>query len=233
MALLQDILRKWRSGDLRGTFTLVFDCYGTLIDWIGGLRSAFKSEFPGASNELSEKFLALWMERDLSNASRSERASYREILISNTKYALDSLNIGYNEDQLMRIALSIYRWEPFPDVITPLGQLKLMGFKLAIMSNTDPQFLRVSASKLGVEFDHLIACSELGYFKPNPQAWLEAMRRYRIPRESWIHLSSYPEYDLIPARKLGLHTVLLNRYNRDFQADLVISSLDDLVRLTN
>ncbi len=233
MALLQDILRKWRSRDLRGTFTLVFDCYGTLIDWIGGLRSAFKSEFPEAPSDLLEKFISLWMERDLSSTSRSKRASYREILISNTKYALDSLNIRYNEDQLMKIALSIYRWGPFPDVITPLGRLKLIGFRLAIMSNTDPQFLRVSASKLNVEFDHLIACSELGYFKPNPQAWIEAMRRYRIPRETWIHLSSYPEYDLIPAKKLGLYTILLNRYNRDFQADLVISSLDELVNLTS
>ena len=224
MVNLLDILSAAQGQELK----FVFDCYGTLIDWQGGLKKAFIESFPELSH-LADEFLRVWMKADLLNVRRLKGEPYRSILFRNTSSALESLGIEFSTEQLEGIALSIYRWEPFPDVPEALPRIKALGIKVIIMSNTDEEFLMASAGKLIAKPDLLIPCSKLGYYKPNEEAWKKAMEVYKLDPEGWFQVSAYPQYDLIPARNLGLGTILVNRYSEDFPADIVVKDLMELV----
>ncbi len=195
-------------------FVIFFDCYGTLIDWYSGLRRAFLRCFPIADPDL---FLRLWEGRDLHNVSSEYHnfRKYKDILIDNTRYALNTMELLRSdelEDCIYEIALSIIDWEPFGDVKPVLLKLR-QRYKLGIISNTDREFLLASVKRIGIEFDYLIPTSELGVMKPARETWLRAMERFKIEPENWIQVSSYPQYDLIPAKELGLKTVLVDRYS--------------------
>src|SRR5206468_4275554 len=75
---------------------------------------------------------------------------------------------GEEHDALAR---SLPSWEPFPDVRAALEDARARGWKLAILSNTDRDYIDASLERIGVPFDHVIVASEIGSYKPAHRHW--------------------------------------------------------------
>ncbi len=209
---------------------LTFDCYGTLIDWLSGARKAFLDIYIGR-DDLVDKFIEYWGEKDWELVSSGIYMPYRDILREGFKYALEKIGLEYNEVVLDKLTYSIYDWRPFPDVKKPLDRLINMGVELGIISNTDKDFIMKSIEHIGVEFKYIIVAEDIKIYKPDPRVFKEA--RKRLPDKRWIHISAYPQYDIIPAVKAGVETILLDRYGyredvEKYNVDIVYS-LDELV----
>ena len=71
----------------------------------------------------------------------------------------------------MRSASSLPSWEPFPEVPAALEEARARGWKLAILSNTDRDFIGASKARLGIPFDETIVASEIGSYKPGHRHW--------------------------------------------------------------
>jgi 2-haloacid dehalogenase len=177
-----------------------FDCYGTLIDWNAGIRRGLAEVFgEGRADELLGRYHEIEPE-----IQRAEPAlSYREVMAR----VLDEL--GAPGDQREALGDALPSWTPFPEVPAALRNARSRGWRLAILSNTDRDFIEASKRQLGVPFDATIVASEIGSYKPALGHW-QAFEG-EVGRLPDVHVAASHFHDVVPASRLGVPTVWVNR----------------------
>ena len=121
-------------------------------------------------------------------------------------------------------------WDPFPEVPAALEEARERGWRLAMLSNTDPDLLEASLARIGVEFELTVAASEIGSYKPAPAHWDEFFARSGADRASHVHVAASLFHDIAPASALGLRTIWINRLGEEAepQPDVELRSLTGL-----
>ncbi len=196
-----------------------FDCYGTLIDWFGGIRGKIRELYPETNDRVIDMFIGYWSEKDL-EIVKKVYIPYRKVLRKGFKYALNQTNLPYNDEILENLVKSIKEWTPFPDTKENLMVLKEIG-EIGIVSNTDREFIEASIANINVDFDHVIVAEDIRVYKPNPEVFRRAREIMNITvKDQWIHISSYPIYDIIPAKKMNVYSILLDRYGYRMQSTI-------------
>ena len=176
-----------------------FDCYGTLIDWNGGIRGELARVF---GEERADELLVRYHELEPQLEADGTR-SYREVLTE----AMRELGAPAGEED--ELARSLPSWAPFPEVPAALKQARGRGWKLAILSNTDRDFIEASMAQLGVPFELAIVASEIGSYKPALGHWQAFERETgRLPD---VHVAASLFHDIGPAVELGLPSIWINR----------------------
>ena len=198
-----------------------FDCYGTLIDWNGGIGRELERLFGAArGGELLHAYHELEPQIQREDPGRS----YREVLA----VALARLGApAAEEDALGR---SLPRWDPFPEVPAALAEARASGWRLAVLSNTDRDFLDASLARVGGDFDVTVVASEIGSYKPAPAHWEEFQARSGADPDRHVHVGASLFHDIAPASALGLRTIWINRLGEEPepQPDLELHSLAGL-----
>jgi 2-haloacid dehalogenase len=198
-----------------------FDCYGTLIDWNGGIGRELERLFGTArSGELLHAYHELEPQIQREEPSRS----YRDVM----SVALARLGAPAAEEGAL--GRSLPDWEPFPEVPRALEDVRSRGWRLAVLSNTDRDLLDASLDRIGVEFDLSVVASEIGSYKPSPGHWDEFFSRSGADRGRHVHVAASLFHDIAPAVALGLHTVWINRLGEEPepQPDVELHSLAGL-----
>ncbi len=184
---------------MAGERWVTFDCYGTLIDWNGGIRGELARVFgEERADELLERYHELEPELEADGTR-----SYREVLTE----VMQRLGAASGEeDALVR---SLPAWQPFPEVPEALEETRSRGWNLAILSNTDRHFIAASIERIGVPFELAIVASEIGSYKPALGHWRAFEER--TGRRPDVHVAASLFHDIGPANELGLPSVWINR----------------------
>ena len=176
-----------------------FDCYGTLIDWNGGIRAELARVFgEDRADEQLERYHELEPELEADGTR-----SYREVLTE----AIRGLGAPAGEEEAL--ARSLPQWRPFPEVPEALAEARVQGWKLAILSNTDRDYIEASLEQLGVPFELAIVASEIGSYKPGLGHWRAFQEQ--TGRAPDAHVAASLFHDIGPANELGLPSVWINR----------------------
>jgi len=178
-----------------------FDCYGTLIDWDGGVRAELARVF---GDDRADALLARYHELE-PGLQASGESSYREVLTESMR------QLGAPPGEEHGLAESLPGWRAFPEVRGALEALRAQGWKLAILSNTDDDFIAASQVQIGVPFDEVVVAQEIGSYKPGHRHWETFFERTRAPREGHVHVAASLFHDIAPANELGLVSVWINR----------------------
>jgi 2-haloacid dehalogenase len=178
-----------------------FDCYGTLIDWDGGLRRELARVF---GEERADAQLERYHDAEPALQADGWR-TYREVLID----AMEELGVPEGEEEALARALP--SWAPFPETRDALTELRDRGWKLAILSNTDRDFIEASMERIGVPFELAVVASEIGSYKPAHRHWLTFFEQTGADRDRHVHVAQSHSHDIVPAAQLGLRTVWINR----------------------
>lgn len=177
-----------------------FDCYGTLIDWNAGIRRELARVFgEDRADALLVRYHVLEAQLEANG-----KLSYRDVLTQ----AMRGLGAPPGEEDAL--AQSLPNWEPFPEVPAALQEARSRGWKLAILSNTDRDFIDASMQNLGVPFELAIVASEIGSYKPAHRHWERFFDQTQAP-ESHVHVAASLFHDIKPANELGLRSVWINR----------------------
>jgi 2-haloacid dehalogenase len=176
-----------------------FDCYGTLIDWNGGIRGELARVF---GSERADELLHRYHELEPELEADGKR-SYREVLTEAMR------QLGAPEGEEHGLAASLPGWKPFPEVPAALRKARERGWKLAILSNTDRDFIDASQEQIGVPFELAIVASEVGSYKPALGHW-QAFER-EVGRRPDAHVAASLFHDIAPANELGLRSIWINR----------------------
>jgi 2-haloacid dehalogenase len=178
-----------------------FDCYGTLIDWNGGIRGELARVF---GEDRADELLARYHELE-PELQADGTLSYREVLTE----AMRRLDAPDTDQDAL--AQSLPNWQPFPEVPAALQEARSRGWKLAILSNTDRDFIDASMARLTVPFELAIVASEIGSYKPAHRHWERFFEQAQASREQHVHVAASLFHDIAPANELGLRSVWINR----------------------
>ena len=106
---------------------------------------------------------------------------------------------------------SLPEWPPFPEVPKALQSLRENGWRLAILSNTDPNLLAASIEQIGVPIDVRITAAEAGSYKPAHGHWLRFFESTSAEKQKHVHVAASLFHDIAAANELGLRSVWINR----------------------
>ena len=177
-----------------------FDCYGTLVDWNGGIRRELARIF--GDDEAGAKLVA-YHELEPVVEDQDPALPYREVMVR----VLEGL--GAPAEQRDALGRSLPSWPVFPEVPAALEETRYRGWKLCILSNTDREFIDASMVAIGVPFERAIVASEIGSYKPGHGHWRAFEREVgRLPD---VHVAASLYHDVAPTTELGIPCVWINR----------------------
>ena len=203
-----------------------FDCYGTLIDWMGGIRAVLEDLFP--DHDATE---LLYRYHDIEPTLQEGRGvAYRQVLTEGLTLLAEREGLVLADEDRSALADSLPSWPPFDEVPSSLAEVRRRGWKLGILSNTDPDYLDDSLELIGVPTDVRITASEIGSYKPARAHWTTFFERTGADRDRYVHVAASLLHDIAPANELGLRAVWINRPHE--YADVAREAeLPDLSRL--
>jgi 2-haloacid dehalogenase len=200
-----------------------FDCYGTLIDWNGGIGRELERLFgAGRVGELLHAYHELEPQVQREDQTRS----YRDMM------AVTLARLGAAAEEQDVLGRSLPGWEPFAEVQAALEEARAEGWRLAVLSNTDRDLLDATLARIGVEFELSIVASEIGSYKPSRRHWSEFFARTGAERDRHAHVGASLFHDVAPAAALGLRTIWINRLGEEAepQPDVELHSLSGLAQ---
>jgi len=184
---------------------VTFDCYGTLIDWEGGVADAICPllEGPVDRRELARRYI------EIEAAVEGEQyLRYREIL----DQAGAALLREHGVDAPSPLAASLPSWRPFPEVPGALAELRSRGYRIAILSNVDRDLLAQSIAQLGLAPDLAVTAEDCGSYKPAIGHWQRFLRDSGATVADFVHVGASQYHDMRPAAALGVRTVFVDRH---------------------
>jgi 2-haloacid dehalogenase len=185
---------------------VTFDCYGTLVDWKGGVRAELARLFGEGD---ADRLLARYHELEPRIQADEPTAAYREVMARALEQLAAEESTDIAPDERDALGRSLPGWRVFPEVPAALTAARDRGFRLVILSNSDPDLIAASIEQIGVPFDDAITASEIGSYKPAHGHWRTfEQRRGRLPD---IHVGASLFHDMAPAAALGVPSVWVNR----------------------
>ncbi|HEX8185279.1 MAG TPA: HAD family hydrolase [Blastocatellia bacterium] len=187
---------------------ITFDCYGTLIDWEGGIVAAFQSEAARDRIELErDKIIEAYMALEPQVESDSY-LPYSQVLATTATKVADRLGWRISLEEAGFLPSSLPGWQPFADTNCALERLSTR-FQLGILSNTDDDLLQATRKHFTVPFDLIVTAEQVRSYKPGHAHFLEARRRAGDKR--WLHAAQSYFHDVVPASQLHIPVAWVNR----------------------
>ena len=221
---------------------LVFDVFGTLVDWRSGIARAFlASKASGDPEELADAWRARFWPM-LAAVNRGERpwANFDELHAVALDDLLTERDIDVPDVERARLVHAWHQLDPWPDVRTGLDALRHQRV-VAALSNGHVALIVDLARHGDLRFDCVVSAELVRAYKPEREAYLIAARLLGLEPAELMLVASHP-LDLKGARRAGLQSALVGRpleygagspAREDPDADLSVGDLYELAqRLT-
>jgi 2-haloacid dehalogenase len=196
--------------DYRHVDALTFDCYGTLIDWETGLSDAFRPVLAAHGVGMDPEDVLARFARHEATAEAGEYRRYTDVLAAGLRGVADELGFTPSTDEIATFSRSVEAWPAFADSVDALARLK-RRFRLGVITNCDDDLFAASNRRLGVGFDWVVTAQQVGAYKPSEANFLVAFERLGLPHDRIVHVAQSLFHDHVPAKRLGLTTVWIDR----------------------
>jgi 2-haloacid dehalogenase len=184
-----------------------FDCYGTLVDWLGGMRAALASLWPAAD---ADALLAAYHRHEPAIQAGSG-LPYRRVMAEALGRVAAEAGLRLPAGRADALGQSLPRWPVFPEVPAALAELRSRSWRIGILSNTDPDLLDASLAAIGVPVDERVVASEIGSYKPAPGHWLAFAARTAADPARHVHVAASLFHDVEPCARLAIRCIWINR----------------------
>lgn len=207
---------------------VTFDCYGTLIDWEGGVVDALGPFLGGAVDRgaLAARYIAAEAE-----VEHGAYRPYREVLAEAGGRVMRDLGHPLPAGREQVLPESLPGWRPFPEVPDTLRRLRDRGLRIGILSNVDRDLIQASVRHLGITPDLVVTAEDCRSYKPAPGHWEMFGTRAHAGPDRTIHVGASLYHDMIPAGRLGYRTVFINRHREPVTGVRPTRVLTDLTSL--
>ena len=229
---------------MHGVKAILFDTFGTVVDWRGSLISELTAF--GAARGLTADWTGLvdaWRGAYVPSMDRVRRGELPWTKLDDLHRAslerlVSEFGIGgLTEADLDHINRGWHRLRPWPDSVPGLTRLRTRHV-IAPLSNGNVALLVNMARQAGLPWDMVCAAELFRRYKPAPETYLGAAALLGLaPAE--VMMAAAHNADLHAARACGLQTAFFPRpteygphQTRDFAADsdwtVVAADIEDL-----
>lgn len=211
---------------------LLFDTFGTVVDWRGSLIADFTQWAQGKTIKgdwaaLVDSWRGSYVpsmnavrknpERGFLTLDELQRQSIEPLAASLGITGLTSTDYDY-------LTSGWHRLDPWPDSVAGLTRLKTK-FIIGPLSNGNVALLVDLAKYSGLPWDVIMSAELFRHYKPDPETYLGAAKLLSLAPEQVMLVAAHNE-DLNAAQKVGLKTCFVPRVteygphqSRDFKAD--------------
>jgi HAD superfamily hydrolase (TIGR01509 family) len=234
---------------------VLFDFDDTIIDWsqktqsweeisLGNLRNVHSylsqsgHKLPDVSDFHQQYHTVLGKSWERANATWESVCFATVLQETFTACHLDLGQINLNT------IMQVYDWRPMPgvapyqDTIPVLKNLRQHDYKIGLITNAMmPMWMRdieLQHYELMDYFDVRLTSGDVGYIKPHPAIYHEALKQINTRPEQAIFVGDRPEYDVAGANNAGMISVWMNPPHLEealngIKADYTITSLAELL----
>jgi len=215
---------------------VVFDLYGTIMSSKEGLESkdeALSRILREAGHEVY--FQEIWSTRQFVAFIDYPRGR------ANTPHeyyakVLERLEIPLNASLVSKLVgkdMELEKTRLCSDVTPMINALKAKEIETAIVTTIAAWRFVPLLKQNHVEIDFFCTAREANAVKPNPKIYTAVLTKFGVKATEALMVGDDPKTEIIPAKRLGLKTVLLCREEKREcdEADYVISSLTQLLDL--
>jgi 2-haloacid dehalogenase len=202
------------SNNMTSFTTATFDCYGTLIDWEGGVGSflydlALRNgdEAPPPGGKLRERWEEIQFE-----VIGGDYRPYKEVLAESLRLFADERGYRLDSGDAEAFVRAMRSWQPFTDTTPALRLVQGAGIRLVPISNTDHDILDHSEHHMGLRFDDRVTAQDCRAYKPSDTVFQQALERIGEEPDKILHVAFGFKYDIGPAKRAGMHTAWINRH---------------------
>jgi 2-haloacid dehalogenase len=231
--------------DISAVRALVFDVFGTVVDWRSSLIADFTAW--GITRGIEADWTALvdaWRQAYMPSMDMVRHHPERGFLKLDTLHRrsleqiVDQFGIeGLHENELDYMTLGWHRLHPWPDSVDGLSRLK-GKYIISPLSNGNVALLTNMAKFAGLPWDLIMSAELFSHYKPDPQAYLGAAALLNLKPAEVMMVAAHNS-DLDAAQKYGLKTGFVARpteygphQSHDFKAegewDVVAEDFGDL-----
>ena len=199
---------------LDGVQALVFDTYGTVVDWRGGVLEVARGlrGVQGLAVDW-DAFLVDWETRpilDLINTGQmpwmAMEAVHRHALgLSLARFGMAGLTDG----EIDQLVTARWRLRPWPDSVPGLTRLKAR-YVISPLSNASFVGMVKLAKFAGLPWDCVITAENARFYKPHPDVYRTAVSLLGLRPEQVLMVAAH-NYDLRAAQEQGLLTAFVPR----------------------
>jgi 2-haloacid dehalogenase len=233
--------------DITDVKALVFDVFGTVVDW----RSSLIADFTkwGAARGISADWTALvdaWRQAYMPSMDSVRHHPERGFLKLDKlhRQSLEGLVeqfgiAGLTDADLDYVTLGWHRLHPWGDSVAGLTRLKTK-YIISPLSNGNIALLTNMAKFGGLPWDLIMGAELFKHYKPDPETYLGAAELLSLSPAEVMMVAAHNN-DLAAAQKCGLKTGFVPRVteygplqSRDFAADgewdVVADDFEDLAK---
>lgn len=216
---------------------IVFDVFGTLVDWRAGVAGAFRaSGVDGDPVQLADDWRGRY-EPILAEVNDGQRpwGNFDELHHATLDALLAERGLDASPDVRRQLVCAWHLLDPWPDVKAGLEELRSRHVT-ATLSNGHVAMLVDLARHGDLRFDCVLSAELAGAYKPDPTVYLTAARLLALDPAEVMLVAAHP-WDLQGARRAGLRSALVRRPlefgpdtapREDPDADYVVDGLPEL-----
>jgi 2-haloacid dehalogenase len=203
---------------MEGVRALVFDVFGTVVDWRSGVaREAASFLDRHGSGADPAAFADAWRRRyqPAMEAVRTGRRPFTRLDVLHREN-LDAVLPDFGIDaqsvppaELDELNLAWHRLDPWPDAVAGLQRLKARRI-IAPLSNGNVILMVDMAKRAGLAWDAILGAEVARAYKPQPEAYLRTAEVLAMRPEE-VCLVAAHNGDLAAARQCGLRTAFVAR----------------------
>lgn len=206
------------EGAADGVQALLFDVFGTVVDWREGVASAAEPFLARHALPVDPRaFADAWRAQyqpSMERVRSGDRSFVRlDVLhLENLKtvlanYGLDPETVPAEE--LDELNLAWHRLDPWPDAVEGLARLR-QRFIVAPLSNANIRLALDMAKRAGLPWDAILGAEVVRAYKPTPESYLRTAEVLSLEPDQ-VALVAAHNSDLAAARQAGLRTVFVPR----------------------
>ena len=112
-----------------------------------------------------------------------------------------------------------------------LAALRGEGWRLAILTNCDDDLFATTRPRLPVPFDLVVTAQQVGSYKPDLGHFRAFADQTSVSPSNWIHVANSWVHDMLPAARMGLRKVWVDRDGTGHPAKLAERRVTSMRRL--
>jgi 2-haloacid dehalogenase len=206
---------------------LTFDCYGTVADWNSGMSGAL-AELAGPE---AARLLAAYHRAELEVEAGPQWRPYREVLTAGLARAAEREQITLPPGGEEAFVRAWPQMPVFADAGPALTALAERGWKLAFLTNCDDDLFETTRARMPAPFETWVTAQQVRSYKPDLAHFRTFADRTGATAANWIHVANSWVLDVMPAARMGLRSVWVDRDLTGHPAKLADRRITSMRRL--